>query len=171
MHYFTIAYLAFSFLAVRWCVRHSKRHGVVSTFTTDGVSRIFGDLLFSPVAAIIVVPFAIAFWPLLCLMDVMEVPKKKKLKQQRIEAANSKLAAEKEFQDGLKQERDKVVGKTGVTIGVLSPMGKVRIDGMVRDANAGSEYIPDSKEIIVTGVRGKTVEVSIRGSAVNGDSK
>ena len=73
-------YLIAAIPVIRWCVRFSAKHGVESTFTRKGLSRIIGDMA-SPIAFLITVPFAIAFWPVLCLMDLSEIPKKKRLRE------------------------------------------------------------------------------------------
>lgn len=108
---------------------------------------------------VIVIPFAIAFWPLLCLMDLSEIPKKQRLKQKQLDAANARV----EERDLVLQEQaqyQSVVGEICKTVGVLSPMGLVRIGDRDWDAISVDGYIPAGQQVVVTGVRGTTLEVA-----------
>ena len=116
-------------------------------------------MITSPLVTIVVIPFAIAFWPLLCLMDLSEIPKKRRLKQKQLDAANAR-AKEQDLALQNQVQYQSVVGEICETIGVLSPMGQVRIEG--RDLNAVSTdgYIPAGRQVVVTGIRGTTLEVA-----------
>ena len=151
-------YLAFGVVAVWWCIRHSRKCGVNSTFERASLLAIAKDMLTSPVVITIVIPFAIAFWPLLCLMDLSEIPKKQRLKQQQLDAADARAKEQDLALQNLEQYQS-VVGEICETIGVLSPMGQVRIEG--RDLNAVSTdgYISAGRQVVVTGIRGTTLEV------------
>ncbi len=92
-------------------------------------------------------------------MDLSEIPKKRRLKQKQLDAANAR-AKEQDLALQNQVQYQSVVGEICETIGVLSPMGQVRIEG--RDLNAVSTdgYIPAGRQVVVTGIRGTTLEVA-----------
>ena len=154
-----LLYLAFGVVAVRWCIRYSRKCGVDSTFLGPGLSAIAKDMNFSPFVIIVVIPFAIAFWPLLCLMDLSEIPKKQRLKQKKLDAANA-TAKDRDLALQNQTQYQSLVGETCETTGVLSPMGQVRIEGRDLNAISTNGYIPAGRQVVVTGVRGQTLEVA-----------
>ena len=119
--------------------------------------RFFADLGLSPIV-FVVVPFAIAFWPLLCLMDICEIPKKKRLQRKFQDSINSKNA-EIELAASNSQSSELQIGKHAKTRGVLSPMGQVTIGDAVWNASSSSGFIANGKQVLVTGSRGSTLVV------------
>lgn len=91
-------------------------------------------------------------------MDLSEIPKKQRLKQQQLDAADARAKEQDLALQNLEQYQS-VVGEICETIGVLSPMGQVRIEG--RDLNAVSTdgYISAGRQVVVTGIRGTILEV------------
>ena len=159
-----LAYLTAAVPATAWCVSHSASHGVESTFTRKGLSSLFADLGLAPLTVFFVVPFAIAFWPLLCLMDLSEIPKKKRLQRKlrdSTETANAEAALTIRNLEKYKLQ----AGNQGLTLGVLSPMGQVVIDDVVWDARSSSQYIANNRKVVVIGHRGSTLVVEPVGDA------
>ena len=160
MPYFvSLLYLASGVVTVRWCIRYSRKCGVDSTFLGPGLFAIAKDMITSPFAIIVVIPFAIAFWPLLCLMDLSEIPKKQRLKQKHLDAANAR-GNDRDLASQNQMQYQSLVGETCETIGVLSPMGQVRIEGRDLNAISTNGYIPAGRQVVVTGVRGEALEVA-----------
>ena len=122
-----LAYLILGILAGFGCVSCSRRFRVDSTFSRCGLSRFVRDLAAAPLAAILAFPLAIPFWPLLCLWDLAEIPR-------RIRARNQ-TSKHRDVRPMLEPGRDRpLIGECGFTFGVLSPMGKVRIHDQIWDA-------------------------------------
>lgn len=153
-------YLIAAFPVIRWCVKYSAMHGVESTFTRNGLCRIIGEMAFSPIAILITVPFAIAFWPLLCLMDLSEIPQKKRRRQksrklqQTAKTNSNSIAADTEHERSL-------IGQHALTLGTLSPMGQIQIGDIVRNAKSRSELIDNGRTVLITGLQGTTFEVKL----------
>lgn len=153
-----LVYFSIGAAACFGCVRFSERCGVDSTFSRSGLSQLVDSFAMAPLVAIVVIPIAIAFWPLLCLMDLAEIPQKKNAKQQPTKSAIAETAL---GQSNFEQEQSlrDLIGQVGETIGVLSPMGKVRIDGNSWDAASLDGYVAAGQRIEVAGVRAKTLQV------------
>ena len=158
-----LAYLIAAVPAIAWCIRHSSVHGVESTFTRKGLSSLLSDLGASPLVVFVVIPFAIAFWPLLCLMDLSEIPKKKRL-QKQLQDSEDLENDKAEVEASNSQKSEMQIGKLGVTLGVLSPMGQVTIEGAVWNASSSSKFIADGAQVIVRGYRGSTLMVEQTGN-------
>ncbi len=161
MNYFAfLLYLTLGIAATGWCARYSRRRGVESTFSKAGLAGFFDSV--SPIAIIIVIPFSVVFWPLLCLMDLSEIPKKRRLKQKQLEA--NAMADEQDIVQENRQRQAALhqlfVGEICEAISPLKPMGKVRVNGQTWDATSTGGYIATGQQVVVTGVRGQTLEVS-----------
>ena len=160
MIYFVILlYLVCGVVAVRWCIRCSDKRGVDSTFSQAGFSKFLEGAAFSPGVFLIVVPFSIVFWPLLCLLDLSEIPKKQRLKQKQLEADIAKKNAQDIALEDQKRHQ-LLVGEVCETLGVLSPMGQVQIEGRNWDAISSGGYIAAGQQVVVVGVRGGSLEVA-----------
>lgn len=172
-----IAYLTLGIVCTKQCVAVSKRHGVVSSFSLDNAGDGFLTLLWAnpfhvPLVAffpfgVFYVPlvafFVIAFWPALCLWDLAEIPGKRKEKLRLLKAMRQEKAhawSHRHAIWGHDERLDGLIGQSGKTVSVLSPMGRVRIAGQNFDAASIDGYLAVGQPVIVTGRRGKTLEVS-----------
>lgn len=159
-----IAYLALGIVCTTGCVVFSKRHDVVSSFSPDNASDGFLTLLgANPFYVPLVAFFVIAFWPVLCLWDLAEIPGKRREKLRLLEVMRQENAQARSHRHaiwGHDERLDGLIGQSGKTISVLSPMGRVKIAGQNCDATSVDGYLAAGQPVIVTGRRGKTLEVS-----------
>ena len=157
-------YLGFGLWCVLQCIDFSRRHRVASSFSMDRVGEGFLSLMDgNPLLILLVLPFSIVLWPLLCLLDLSEVPKKQREKLLLLKAERQERAEVRSLRHAVRghEERlNRLIGQSGETVGVLSPMGQVRIKGKNWDANSVEGYLAPGRAVIVVGRQGKTLEVS-----------
>ena len=167
-----LLYAVLGILAISYCVARSSRYGVVSSFV-DWLSQnrneedsadaeLMGCLVFAPDFLFVVIVgflFAVTFWPFTCLWDLSEIPKKRKaklmlLKSKQVERQEERTASR------MSVPPKWLIGRCGSTVGTLSPMGQVNIDGKLWEAVSLDGFMEPEKPVCVAGRKGRTLEVT-----------
>ena len=110
-------------------------------------------------AFLIAVIVALTFWPLTCLWDLWEIPKKRRDKFALLKLRQAEQQSERERSRASRPPKW-LIGKRGSTVGTLSPMGQVRIGTKEWEAVSIDGYIGAAERVVVTGRKGRTLEVA-----------
>lgn len=160
-------YVGLGTASVACCIVLNRRFRVVSSFA-EVLKEFLVNLVLSVLSprvllvGPVVLLFIAAFWPVLCVWDLVGIPRKRRARYESLKQQQTERRDERSNATAEKQEHAALLGITGETVGALCPMGQVRIGGKVWEAKSIAGYIPSAQRILVVGRKGKLLEVLYR---------